>query len=66
VGISEKSERSNTIPESDSKDNLVNTFYLKPMVGNQLLDKSEYEVEIEKWVDGSTKDNSDIWILVSA
>jgi hypothetical protein len=27
------------------------------MVGNDLLDKSEYDVEIVKWIDGSTNDN---------
>jgi hypothetical protein len=57
VGISEKGERINTIPEPASKDNLVNAFYLRPMVGNELLDKSEYDVEIVKWIDGSTNDN---------
>jgi hypothetical protein len=57
VGISEKGERSNTSQEPASKDNLVNAFYLRPMVGNELLEKSEHDVEIVKWFDGSTKDN---------
>jgi hypothetical protein len=39
--------------EPDSKDNLVNIFYLRPMVGNDLLEKSEYDVEMIKWIDGS-------------
>jgi len=33
--------------EPDSKDNLVNIFYLRPMVGNDLLEKSEYDVEMK-------------------
>jgi hypothetical protein len=57
VGISEKDNHGNMISqESASKDSLVNVFYLRPMVGNELLEKSEYEVEIVKWIDGSTKD----------
>jgi hypothetical protein len=39
--------------EPDSKDNLVNIFYLRPMVGNDLLEKPEYDVEMIKWIDGS-------------
>jgi hypothetical protein len=27
------------------------------MISNDLLEKSDYDVEIVKWIDGSTKDN---------
>jgi hypothetical protein len=42
---------------SSSVRNPINVFALNPIVGNDLLEKSEYDVEIVKWVDGSTKDN---------
>jgi hypothetical protein len=58
VGISDKGNHTDAMSQGPaSKDNLVNIFYLRPMVGNDLLEKSEYDVEIVKWIDGSTKDN---------
>jgi hypothetical protein len=44
VGASEKDKQSGALSqETDSKENLVNIFYLRPMIGNDLLEKSEYE-----------------------
>jgi hypothetical protein len=54
VGVSDKDNQSSAISQSDSKDNFVNLFYLKPMVGNDLLEKSEHDVEIVKWMGDST------------
>jgi hypothetical protein len=54
VGVSDKDNQSSAISQSDSKDNFVNPFYLKPMVGNDLLEKSEHDVEIVKWMGDST------------
>lgn len=44
-------------PVQDSNSKPINKFYLKPMVGNNLLGKTEYKVEVVKWLDGSTNDN---------
>jgi hypothetical protein len=49
--------------ETNSKDNVVNIFYLRPMVGNDLLEKSEYEVEMVKWIDGSADNKINRMIL---
>jgi hypothetical protein len=58
VGLSGKDDDRNPISqEPTSKDNLVNIFYLRPMIGNDLLGKSEYDIEIVKWIDGSTQNN---------
>jgi hypothetical protein len=58
VGLSGKDDDRNAISqEPTSKDNLVNIFYLRPMIGNDLLGKSEYDVEIVTWIDGSTQNN---------
>jgi hypothetical protein len=58
VGISGEGDQSNAISQgSTSEDNLVNVFYLRPMINNDLLEKSEYDVETVKWIDGFTKDN---------
>jgi hypothetical protein len=57
VGLSGKDDDRNTISQPISKDNLVNIFYLRPMIGNDLLGKSEYDVEIVTWIDGSTQNN---------
>ena len=58
MGLSDKDDDRNTISqEPTSKDNLVNIFYLRPMIGNDLLGKSEYDVEIVTWIDGSTQNN---------
>ena len=57
MGLSGKDDDRNTISQPISKDNLVNIFYLRPMIGNDLLGKSEYDVEIVTWIDGSTQNN---------
>jgi hypothetical protein len=57
MGVADNCDHSNAMSrEPTSKDTLVNIFYLKPMIGDDLLEKSEYDVEIVKWIDGSTND----------
>jgi hypothetical protein len=51
------------ISQPDSGDISVNVFYLKPMIGNYELEKFEYDVEVVKWIDGSTESNIDKMIL---
>jgi hypothetical protein len=64
VAASEKENQSGAISqEINSKDNVVNIFYLRPMVGNDLLEKSEYEVEMVKWIDGSADNKINRMIL---
>jgi hypothetical protein len=63
VGVSEKDNQRSATSQPDSKDNFVNKFYLKPMIGNDLLDKSEHNVEIVKWIDGSTDNKINKMIL---
>jgi hypothetical protein len=64
VAASEKENQSGAISqEINSKDNVVNIFYLRPMVGNDLLEKSEYEVGMVKWIDGSADNKINRMIL---
>ncbi len=63
MGVSEKDNQRSATSQPDSKDKIVNIFYLKPMIGNDLLEKSEHNVEIVKWIDGSTDSNINKMIL---
>jgi hypothetical protein len=65
VGSTDKGDRDNAISPPVSSDNLINRFYLRPMIGNDLLGKSEYDVEIVKWIDGSADGNKVDKIVVA-
>lgn len=64
MGITDKDNLNYGILKGPTFDgNRINIFYLKPMVGNDLLGKSEYDVEIVKWIDGSTNHEINKMIL---
>jgi hypothetical protein len=59
VGVSEKDNQRSATSQPESEKITVDILYLKPMIGNDLLEKSEYDVEIVKWIDGSTDNKID-------